>query len=348
MTTKCYVGTYGKYNNGDLFGKWLDLADYPTYSDFVQACKILHKGEYDPEFMIQDWENLPDGFPAVEWIDEKSFNDLKEAMADEQNADLRIVDYSEKAFAVVGETKAIKDDLKKLGGRFNAKLTCGAGWIFSKSKLNDVQQFLNSGALPKSEPQSAKGEALWEEYKQRILKAENGSQHWLDYWLKDTSDIMMTDCGIILTFEKRKIEVDFCWSDEGADYEEYKRLHSNEELLRDYFLRENLRSYDEQIKEMTTRKDEYNNPLVAVLYERSTYSFGKCGWSETMRMLREYDYQQEANDSRVCVHRMTDNDAQKALAILKSERAKFEKRLHAYLKRYGISKLHTWTYWADR
>ena len=23
-----YVGTYGKYNNGSLFGAWLDLSDY--------------------------------------------------------------------------------------------------------------------------------------------------------------------------------------------------------------------------------------------------------------------------------------------------------------------------------
>lgn len=25
----------------------------------------------------------------------------------------------------------------------------------------------------------------------------------------------------------------------------------------------------------------------------------------------------------------------------------FEKRLHTYLKRYGVSKIHTWTYWRD-
>ena len=25
---RVYVGTYGKYNNGSLFGAWLDLSDY--------------------------------------------------------------------------------------------------------------------------------------------------------------------------------------------------------------------------------------------------------------------------------------------------------------------------------
>ena len=55
---------------------------------------------------------------------------------------IQIVDYSNKAFAVIGETKVIKEDLKALGGSFNARLTCGAGWIFSKKKLEEVKSFL--------------------------------------------------------------------------------------------------------------------------------------------------------------------------------------------------------------
>lgn len=60
-----------------------------------------------------------------------------------EGKDVEIIDYSEKSFAVVGNTKEIKDDLKRLGGRFNFRLTCGAGWIFSKSKLEEVKQYLN-------------------------------------------------------------------------------------------------------------------------------------------------------------------------------------------------------------
>jgi hypothetical protein len=56
---------------------------------------------------------------------------------------IEIVDYSEKSFAVIGDTKPIKDELKKLGGRWNSHLTCGAGWIFSKSKLTEVQELIN-------------------------------------------------------------------------------------------------------------------------------------------------------------------------------------------------------------
>ena len=56
---------------------------------------------------------------------------------------VQIIDYSERAIAVVGETRAIKETLKSLGGRFNGKLSCGAGWIFPKSKEEDVRKTLS-------------------------------------------------------------------------------------------------------------------------------------------------------------------------------------------------------------
>ena len=56
---------------------------------------------------------------------------------------IQLIDYSEKAIAIVGDTRAIKDTLKTLGGRFNAHLTCGAGWIFSKSKEDAIKATLN-------------------------------------------------------------------------------------------------------------------------------------------------------------------------------------------------------------
>lgn len=59
---------------------------------------------------------------------------------------LEIVDYSEKAVAVFGDTKAIKDQLKELGGRFNPALKYNgekrAGWIFSKKQADKVRELL--------------------------------------------------------------------------------------------------------------------------------------------------------------------------------------------------------------
>lgn len=61
---------------------------------------------------------------------------------------LEVVDYSEKVIAVFGDTKAIKEQLKELGGRFNPSLNYNgekrAGWIFSKKKADEVRNLMAS------------------------------------------------------------------------------------------------------------------------------------------------------------------------------------------------------------
>lgn len=58
---------------------------------------------------------------------------------------IRVINYSEKSFAILGEgTKVIKDNLKSLGGKFNRNLTDPetgekiAGWIFSIKRYDSV------------------------------------------------------------------------------------------------------------------------------------------------------------------------------------------------------------------
>jgi hypothetical protein len=66
--------------------------------------------------------------------------------------DLEIVDYSGKAIAVFGDTKAIKEQLKELGGRFNPSLNYNgekrAGWIFSKKQADKVKELIAPTELP--------------------------------------------------------------------------------------------------------------------------------------------------------------------------------------------------------
>ena len=65
-----------------------------------------------------------------------------ETIPAEPSSGLRLVDYSEKAVAVVGDTKAVKELLKSMGGRFNSHLSCGAGWIFSKKNVDELKAAL--------------------------------------------------------------------------------------------------------------------------------------------------------------------------------------------------------------
>lgn len=53
---KLYVGSYAKYNNGSLFGQWIDLDDFSSKDDFISYCFNLHSDENDVELMFQDYE----------------------------------------------------------------------------------------------------------------------------------------------------------------------------------------------------------------------------------------------------------------------------------------------------
>lgn len=79
MEAKVYVGTYRKYNEGSIEGKWLDLSDYIDKEDFDEACTELHKNEEDPEFMFQDWESIPEGLISESWISETVFELIHKA-----------------------------------------------------------------------------------------------------------------------------------------------------------------------------------------------------------------------------------------------------------------------------
>lgn len=50
--------------------------------------------------------------------------------------------YSEKSFVVTGNTKDHKEELKDMGGKWNSKLSCGSGWIFSLTRKEEVETWI--------------------------------------------------------------------------------------------------------------------------------------------------------------------------------------------------------------
>jgi len=71
--TKIYVGTFAKYNNGNLSGEWLELSDYSDINEFLDACAELHEDEEDPEFMFQDWEGPDFGMISESSVEPELF-----------------------------------------------------------------------------------------------------------------------------------------------------------------------------------------------------------------------------------------------------------------------------------
>lgn len=329
---KVYVGTYKKYNNGNLMGAWLDLADYDSYEEFVKACRKLHKDERDPEFMIQDSEDFPDGLDCGEWMRKDDFDAVKLAMKEElQEADgkpsINIIDYSEKSFAVVGETYPVKDSLKKLGGRFNGKLSCGAGWIFSNTKREEVEKFINSGivaeAVRKERGEEKRKDNRFIEWLNEY-KANGGNEYDVKHSI---GAVKIHDHFYMIP--KPGIENRFCFRDEGEEYEFYKSLLRDDKKMAEYFKQENLSDFDRKIGRI--EKGDYCG---------DTRIFWKNGNGSTLYI--SFDSWQ-TDGYTPC----TEEEKKLILMGLKFGREMFEKKLDTYLKRYGVSKLHTWSYWAD-
>jgi len=70
-----------------------------------------------------------------------------ETKQEKQNNGLRLVKYSEKAYALFGESRPYKEQLKQIGGKFNPYLKENGekspGWIFSAKKLDQLKELVN-------------------------------------------------------------------------------------------------------------------------------------------------------------------------------------------------------------
>jgi len=68
-----YVGTYAKYNDGNLNGAWVDMTKIADREDFNDLIKAIHADEEDPEYMFQDWQSIPDKFIGESWLSDEWF-----------------------------------------------------------------------------------------------------------------------------------------------------------------------------------------------------------------------------------------------------------------------------------
>lgn len=108
---------------------------------FQQELKKM-KGTPLGEFIAQESELLA---KAMGIVTPKVRKEIELGLARPVHDEMKIVPYSDKSFAVVGEqTILYRDELLELGGTYNPHLKCGKGWIFSNKHTDDVKNFLTA------------------------------------------------------------------------------------------------------------------------------------------------------------------------------------------------------------
>lgn len=90
-----YVGTYSKYNDGNIYGKWLQLDTFSDYNEFIEVCKLIHSDEADPEFMFQDCSDLPSVFYNESGYSEEEWDAMMEYVNLDDNKKEAYKEYSE-------------------------------------------------------------------------------------------------------------------------------------------------------------------------------------------------------------------------------------------------------------
>lgn len=134
---RVYVGTYGKYNSGSLKGKWVDLSDFSSKTEFYNYIKELHSDEVDPEFMFQDWEGIPSSLIDESWISDDLWTTyLNSDLTDEEKEDFQ-------AFSnYYGEGATIEQFRDSYRGRWDSEEAFVEDWVDSIGLLDSIPEEL--------------------------------------------------------------------------------------------------------------------------------------------------------------------------------------------------------------
>lgn len=176
-----------------------------------------------------------------------------------------------------------------------------------------------------------------------------GASSWQ---LKNLSGILQLSNGKVFLFRKPNIETSFCYC---ADYNGLATKESVESARNcvqaatnsvNYFINRNMDQFCHRgdlyedimqgyMNVWAIPQIDDNNIVTLRFYENSE-------WARTPKT-DPYLMQ----DERESAFQLTGADLENYKTLLISERAKFAKRLIAYVKRYGLTKIHAWNYYSD-
>lgn len=191
-------------------------------------------------------------------------------------------------------------------------------------------------------------------------KVWGSDQSMTDYCADQVAALAVLPDGGIIPIEKQRIEKHFCFGESGYDYDDAVRAAAHARKSESYFKSENMKRYQRTINDLLDALNGLSNYRVTI-YEKAYYSqsddcrlrsfkFTKmsdiidaCGGACFVHELFGKELTIRGNRCRVA----TPKETELILEAYKAAAAKHEKKVDAYLKRYGTSKVHAWTYWRD-
>ncbi len=212
---------------------------------------------------------------------------------------------------------------------------------------------------------------LTKEQKERIRKVYatdvwHNNQRMVDYCTNKTAVLIEFPNGEFIPIEKRSIDKDFCFGESGYDYDDAASMAHVARTSESYFMQENMKwvkDYLDSIEEqydmfsdspslprfvLTISEHVYSgqpdtSPLKGIQFIRDGELLGALGGSAFVRELPGTRFTYWDNPRRV----PTRDELDAIKAGYEQAAKEHEKKVNTYLKKYGLSKVHSWTYWRD-
>ena len=197
-----------------------------------------------------------------------------------------------------------------------------------------------------------KDSALWVKYRAYLDTVWRPDM--ADYCYKKCAELVELFNGMIVEIEKQGIETRFCfgYSDwYGPTDDEAYEMARHAAKSEEYFVQENMREFNRVLENLNKHGRECfvvlfcnHPPVVGMGFKRISDVLEAVGGSAYLEDLkgRTIDVGRDGK-WYIC----TDKDVEALKAGYERAAAAHEKKCRAYLKRYGMSKVRTWTYWRD-
>lgn len=175
---------------------------------------------------------------------------------------------------------------------------------------------------------------------QQELKNYWKDEKMVKHCIKEAGYIVELEDQNLLSVEKPSIKKDFCfgYSDSMYDTEDYDRANKAADYAsksESYFIEANLKEIKRTLESLNSDKTIW----VFSHYHGQEKNSKLFTWS----FENHYHDMSKYQNARI----LTDNERQRLIEGYKEVEKDFIKRLNTYLKKYGMTKVNTWSYWRD-
>ena len=201
----------------------------------------------------------------------------------------------------------------------------------------------------------ANKELLHDEFKKIWKKDERMTNYCAN---KAVTMAILPDGGIVVV-EKQGIDKDFCFGESGYDMDDAIESVYVAMTSQDYFLHENMKTFNNWLRDLEDAKSANGNWMLIITDKAYIGQREDCRIRD-IQFVRVTDvlevtgpaFLNELPGTKITVrgcsgHLATADEIDAIEQAYKEAAADHEKKVKSYLKRYGTSKVHAWTYWRD-